>query len=67
VLKTIPEPKGKLPKENNKLLPTVKFGDLQGYNEELCLKLKCLKLKPVEQTFRGATRRILMSEKELCI
>jgi len=58
-LKTIPELKGRLPKDSNEVPREVVFGDVQEWNEKLGLKLRS-----AEETFGDAARRILELEKK---
>lgn len=60
VLKTIPELKGRLPRDNDEDTPTVKFGDVKEWNEKLGLTLRT-----PEETFGDFVRRLLVLEKEL--
>jgi hypothetical protein len=58
-LKTVPELKGRLPKDNDEVPRKVVFGDVDEWNEKLGLTLRT-----AEETFGDAARRILELEKK---
>jgi nucleoside-diphosphate-sugar epimerase len=60
VLKTLPELKGRLPKDNDEVVTPVKFGDVEAWNQKLGLVVKT----PAE-TFTGAALKVLELEKKL--
>jgi len=57
-LKTVPEVKGRLPKDNEEDTPIAKLGDVKEWNEKLGLVPRS-----AEETFGDAARRILELEK----
>ena len=57
-LKTVPESKGRLPKDNDEATPVPKFSDVEEWNEKLGLKLRT-----PEETFGDAAREMLRLEK----
>ena len=58
-LKTVPELKGRLPKDSDEVPRKVVFSDVEEWNEKLGLKLRT-----PEETFGDAARRILELEKK---
>jgi hypothetical protein len=56
----VPELEGRLPKDGDEVEKTVKFSDVEEWNEKLGLKVRT-----PEETFGDAARRILELEKEL--
>jgi hypothetical protein len=57
-LKTVPELKDRLPKDNDEVVPVPKFSDVAEWNKKLGLKLRT-----PEETFGDAAREILRLEK----
>lgn len=59
-LKGVPELKDRLPKDNDEVVPDLKFEDVLSWNEKLGLQVRT-----PEETFGDAARKILELEKKL--
>jgi len=59
-LKLLPELERRLPKDGDEVEKTVKFSDVEEWNEKLGLKVRT-----PEETFGDAAKKILALEKEL--